>query len=569
LLRVPNWVSTMAQRRKTVGDFVIGNTIGEGTFGKVRSGIHRLTGEKVAIKVLEKERIVERADVERVAREISILKKLRHPHVIQLYEIVETPRQLYLIMELASGGELFDYIVQSKRVKEQEACKFFHQILAGVEKIHQEGVVHRDLKPENLLLDEHHTIKIVDFGLSNQYMRGELLKTACGSPCYAAPEMIAGKHYDPLFCDIWSCGVILFALVAGYLPFEDTSTPKLYSKILNGQYQMPAFLSRSVKDLIRGILTTDPSLRFTLERIRDHPWYKQPDVILPQRPLRLSEGADFRSCEVIGCERCHTWLEREVPDPAILKQMAQIKTDSKVGFSHEYVTRCLQINKHNSATTTYYLLLNKYIKLRERNGTHRSSEGSQTYRASLINKPRPRQSHFATDSLFTAYGHLLRRERGAGDHTERDRPSPFLGRSGQATRHIRAQKHPAGARPVRPHQCHRLRLQLTLWLLLPARMSVPAQANSADHWAQCLSLDKAACADRSRAGSTVQDRRAFRLRIQPLIVFLSTTTNHDRSHRNWVFQPWETSDPHDIPLSRGTRRKQVSENNMVCHGFIC
>jgi len=448
LLRVPNWVSTMAQRRKTVGDFVIGNTIGEGTFGKVRSGIHRLTGEKVAIKVLEKERIVERADVERVAREISILKKLRHPHVIQLYEIVETPRQLYLIMELASGGELFDYIVQSKRVKEQEACKFFHQILAGVEKIHQEGVVHRDLKPENLLLDEHHTIKIVDFGLSNQYMRGELLKTACGSPCYAAPEMIAGKHYDPLFCDIWSCGVILFALVAGYLPFEDTSTPKLYSKILNGQYQMPAFLSRSVKDLIRGILTTDPSLRFTLERIRDHPWYKQPDVILPQRPLRLSEGADFRSCEVIGCERCHTWLEREVPDPAILKQMAQIKTDSKVGFSHEYVTRCLQINKHNSATTTYYLLLNKYIKLRERNGTHRSSEGSQTYRASLINKPRPRQSHFATDSLFTAYGHLLRRERGAGDHTERDRPSPFLGRSGQATRHIRAQKHPAGARPA-------------------------------------------------------------------------------------------------------------------------
>lgn len=208
-------------RTKSIGHYILGKTIGEGTFGKVKLGTHILTGERVAVKVLEKERIVEVADVERVAREVHILKLIRHPHIVQLYEIIETRRQLYLIMEYASGGELFDYIVANGRVLEPEACSFFHQIVAGVEKIHAMNIVHRDLKPENLLLDDHRNIKIVDFGLSNVFRDGELLKTACGSPCYAAPEMIAGHNYVPSLCDLWSCGVILFALVCGYLPFED------------------------------------------------------------------------------------------------------------------------------------------------------------------------------------------------------------------------------------------------------------------------------------------------------------------------------------------------------------
>jgi 5'-AMP-activated protein kinase, catalytic alpha subunit len=165
-------------RTKNIGHYVIGKTIGEGTFGKVKLGVHIFTGEKVAVKILEKDKILEVADVERVAREIHILKLIRHPNIIQLYEIIETSKQLYLIMEYASGGELFEYIVNNERVKEPEAAKFFHQIINGISYLHKLGIVHRDLKPENLLLDYNKSIKIVDFGLSNTYQQGDKLKTA-------------------------------------------------------------------------------------------------------------------------------------------------------------------------------------------------------------------------------------------------------------------------------------------------------------------------------------------------------------------------------------------------------
>ena len=163
-----------------------------------------------------------------MSREIEILKMIRHPYIIQLFEIIETPKQLFLIMEYVSGGELFDFIVKKQKLTEQESCKYFQQIICGVEYLHELGIVHRDLKPENLLLDYQNNLKLVDFGLSNTYKQGETLKTACGSPCYAAPEMIEGKSYLGSRVDIWSTGVILFAMVAGYLPFEDKDTGKLY-----------------------------------------------------------------------------------------------------------------------------------------------------------------------------------------------------------------------------------------------------------------------------------------------------------------------------------------------------
>lgn len=182
----------------------------------------------MAVKILEKEKITEEADVERVSREIHILKLIRHPNIVQLYEIIETPRQLYLIMEYAPGGELFDHIVKNSKLNEKEACKIFQQIVSGIDYLHELKVVHRDLKPENLLLDHNMNIKLVDFGLSNTFPKDELLKTACGSPCYAAPEMIAGELYSGSRVDIWSCGVILYAMVCGFLPFEDPDTAKLY-----------------------------------------------------------------------------------------------------------------------------------------------------------------------------------------------------------------------------------------------------------------------------------------------------------------------------------------------------
>ncbi|CAE7423159.1 KIN10 [Symbiodinium sp. CCMP2456] len=298
------WPDSSRARAKSIGHYILGKTIGEGTFGKVKLGTHILTSERVAVKILEKERIVEVADVERVAREVHILKLIRHPHIVQLYEIIETRRQLYLIMEYASGGELFDYIVARGRVPEPEACRFFHQIIAGLEKVHAMNIVHRDLKPENLLLDEHNNIKIVDFGLSNVFRQGQLLKTACGSPCYAAPEMIAGHSYVPHLCDLWSCGVILFAMVCGYLPFEDQNTSALYKKILSADYKTPKFISESVRDLIARLLTTDPSRRFQVPDVRAHAWYRQiPEASTPvpegtpgqgeKQDMKLEEGEDM------------------------------------------------------------------------------------------------------------------------------------------------------------------------------------------------------------------------------------------------------------------------------------
>ena len=238
-------------------------------------------------------------------------------------------------MEYASGGELFDFIVQNQRIKEPEACRFFHQIIAGVEYLHKLGIVHRDLKPENLLLDHRKNIKIVDFGLSNTYKAGETLKTACGSPCYAAPEMIAGKRYLGSNVDIWSCGVILFAMICGYLPFEDPNTANLYKKILNGDYTIPKFVSPESRDLITNILNTDPEKRYKISDIRKHSWFNQITV------QKISGGI------FIGLS--------QIPiNVKILDLLVEYN------FKKDYAVKCINANKHNHVTTSYYLLLKRY-----------------------------------------------------------------------------------------------------------------------------------------------------------------------------------------------------------------
>jgi len=352
---------------KNLGHYILGRTIGEGTFGKVKLGRHILTGERVAVKVLEKDRIQEVADIERVAREVQLLKLIRHPHVVQLFEIIETRGQLYLIMEYASGGELFDYIVQNQRVPEPEACRFFHQIIAGVEQIHAMNVVHRDLKPENLLLDEHKCIKIVDFGLSNRFDDNQLLRTACGSPCYAPPEMVSGQSYVPQMCDLWSCGVILFAMVCGFLPFEDSNTSALYKKILAANYTAPSFITDSVKELIAGLLTVDPAKRFTIADVRAHDWYRQ----LPEASVRPRDLVS-RQCG----------LEEDV--------LQELKCH---GFPQEYATNCLLNNKHNSVTTTYYLLAAK----RRRMAEHLQLRESERVREDRARSPVPSPGASAMD----------------------------------------------------------------------------------------------------------------------------------------------------------------------------
>jgi 5'-AMP-activated protein kinase catalytic alpha subunit len=242
---------------------------------------------------------------------------------------------LFLIMEYAHGGELFDYIVAKQRLKEGEACRFYQQIISGVQYIHKLQIVHRDLKPENLLLDHDNNIKIVDFGLSSTFEEGETLKTACGSPCYAAPEMIAGKKYVGTEVDTWSCGIILFALVCGFLPFEDPDTTELYKKILIGKYKVPAYISDGAKDLITNMLVSDPEKRYTIPDVQNHPWY-----LSMHTPVCKAKGLIVGYTHMLYEERILGMLEEK-------------------GFARDKVVRSLDANMHNHETTGYYLILKK------------------------------------------------------------------------------------------------------------------------------------------------------------------------------------------------------------------
>jgi len=240
----------MEQAPIKIGQYVLGKNLGIGAFGKVKLATHSVTGHKVAVKILNKAKIKQLGMEEKVQREINILHLCTHPHIIRLYEVIDTPTDIFLVNEYVSGGELFDYIVSKGRLSSDEARNFFHQIVSGVEYCHFQKIVHRDLKPENLLLDSNLNIKIADFGLSNLMRDGDFLRTSCGSPNYAAPEVISGHLYAGPEVDVWSCGVILYALLCGSLPFDDESIPNLFKKIKSGMYSLPSHLSQLARNLI-------------------------------------------------------------------------------------------------------------------------------------------------------------------------------------------------------------------------------------------------------------------------------------------------------------------------------
>ena len=257
----------------TFGDYIIKETIGKGTFSKVKLGLNKITGEKVAIKILDKSKILEKEDLDRVIREMSILSKMDHENVIKVFQIYEDSKNFLIIMEYCEGGELFNYIVKKGRLSEKEASFFFYQIINGIEYIFSKGIAHRDLKPENLLLNKNNVIKIIDFGLSNFFDGEHNLVTPCGSPCYASPEMVSGSDYNGFYIDIWATGIILFAMTCGYLPFEDPDNDKLFELILKAKLEFPSHLSETCKDLIKKILVTDPHKRITINKIKEHEFY--------------------------------------------------------------------------------------------------------------------------------------------------------------------------------------------------------------------------------------------------------------------------------------------------------
>ncbi|XP_034828041.1 5'-AMP-activated protein kinase catalytic subunit alpha-2 isoform X1 [Maniola hyperantus] len=258
-----------------IGHYTLGATLGVGTFGKVKIGEHQLTKHKVAVKILNRQKIKSLDVVGKIRREIQNLKLFRHPHIIKLYQVISTPTDIFMIMEYVSGGELFDYIVKRGKLQEHEARRFFQQIISGVDYCHRHMIVHRDLKPENLLLDHNMHVKIADFGLSNMMMDGEFLRTSCGSPNYAAPEVISGKLYAGPEVDVWSCGVILYALLCGTLPFDDEHVPTLFRKIKSGIFPIPEYLNKSVVSLLCNMLQVDPMKRATIEDVKKHEWFQK------------------------------------------------------------------------------------------------------------------------------------------------------------------------------------------------------------------------------------------------------------------------------------------------------
>ncbi|KAG0326813.1 hypothetical protein BG000_001226 [Podila horticola] len=241
----------------------------------VKLARHRKTNEQVAIKIIPKASLVNRAAVHRgIEREIAIMKLVNHPHVIRLYDVYETEQELFLVMEYVSGGELFEYLVNKGRLDESEALRFFQQIIVGLAFCHKRKICHRDLKPENLLLDQQMNVKIADFGMASLQKTGRLLETSCGSPHYASPEVVTGMKYDGSASDIWSCGIILYALLTGHLPFDDENIRHLLSKVKAGKFYMPTDISAGARDLISRMLTVNPKRRITMQGVMMHPWFR-------------------------------------------------------------------------------------------------------------------------------------------------------------------------------------------------------------------------------------------------------------------------------------------------------
>ena len=321
--------------KKRKGDYILGKTLGEGAFGKVKIATHIHTQQKVAIKILDKSKMIEdEDDVVRVQKEIGILKKLRHNNIIQLYEIMESQKHLYLVMEYCENKELFDYIVKNQRLNEMEACSFYQQILNGLEYLHSLKIVHRDLKPENLLLDYNNTIKISDFGLSTNY--DGLLSTPCGTPCYAPPEMLRGDDYNGIKSDIWSTGIILYAMLCGALPYAESKEDVILKKITNKEYMIPEFISPLARDLLMRLLQEEPCKRISFKQIKKHPWF---NLLRPS----ITPGLYFGYHKIPIDENVLALVE-------------------SYGLNKEITKEHLLSNKYDSYTSIYYLCMKQHIK---------------------------------------------------------------------------------------------------------------------------------------------------------------------------------------------------------------
>ncbi|XP_072094667.1 serine/threonine-protein kinase SIK2a isoform X1 [Mobula birostris] len=327
-----------------VGFYDIELTLGKGNFAVVKLGRHRITKSEVAIKIIDKSQL-DAVNLEKIYREVQIMKLLDHPHIIKLHQVMETKNMLYLVTEYAKNGEIFDYLANQGRLSELEARRKFWQILSAVEYCHNRKIVHRDLKAENLLLDGNMNIKIADFGFANFYKPGEPLSTWCGSPPYAAPEVFEGLQYEGPLLDIWSLGVVLYVLVCGALPFDGPTLPLLRQRVLEGRFRIPYFMSEDCEHLIRRMLVLDPSKRLTIAQIKEHRW------MLAEVPVQRPVGHP---------------QPRESKTSAGEYNEQVLRLMHSLGIDQQKTIESLQNKSYNHFAAIYYLLV-------ERLKSHRSS----------------------------------------------------------------------------------------------------------------------------------------------------------------------------------------------------
>ena len=322
---------------KQIGDYTLGAEVGSGAFGKVVLGKHTLTGESVAIKILDKIILSQTPeDYELVKQEISILKIVKHKYIVQLYEILETPQHIYIIMEYCEGKDMMDFILSKQHLSELESLKFFQQLINALFYLHSQNIAHRDVKIDNMLLDKNKDLKLVDFGLSTKYSDDILLDQPCGTVVYAAPEVLDGNEYHGMLADVWSSGIVLYGMASGYLPFSDKDDEINKKNVLEGNIDIPEFFSPLLKDLLRHMLDVNPITRYTLQEIKQHPWFNLNKV-------NLIPGI------IIGYNKIPV-------DENILNLCVTYNADK------DKIKNSVKNNKYDKGSALYYLLVKKITK---------------------------------------------------------------------------------------------------------------------------------------------------------------------------------------------------------------
>ncbi|XP_070181836.1 MAP/microtubule affinity-regulating kinase 3-like isoform X23 [Littorina saxatilis] len=373
-----------------IGKYRLIKTIGKGNFAKVKLAKHVPTGKEVAIKIIDKTQL-NPSSLQKLFREVRIMKLLDHPNIVKIFEVIETEKTLYLVMEYASGGEVFDYLVAHGRMKEKEARAKFRQIVSAVQYCHQKHIVHRDLKAENLLLDGDMNIKIADYGFSNEFVPGNKLDTFCGSPPYAAPELFQGKKYDGPEVDVWSLGVILYTLVSGSLPFDGQNLKELRERVLRGKYRIPFYMSTDCENLLKKFLVLNPMKRLSLESIMKDKWMNiayEDDELKPyvEPPPDINDPVRI----VLSYFQDDSQSASSLADPLVEKQVRNMyDMMTNMGYNRKDIEDSLRLQKYDDIHATYLLLGRRTVEVSGLEGSDRSGSNLSLQQIRMPSSQRP------------------------------------------------------------------------------------------------------------------------------------------------------------------------------------